>query len=90
MSKQPDNLVLELTRDKWGGDMAPLDRVPEFANSVLQAVTEPEVQEWIRESPLSPVDYRRLRWLLLVLRRSKVAGPRRLTWLERITGRLQR
>ena len=90
MSKQPDNLALELTGDKWGGDMAPLDQVPEFANSVFQAITDPEVQEWIQASPLSPVDYRQLRWLLLVLRRSKVAEPRRLTWWERITGRLQR
>lgn len=89
MSKQPVTM-LELTPDKWGGDMAPLDQMPDYANSVLQAITEPEVQEWIQASPLSPVDYRQLRWLLFVLRRSKVVKPRRLTWRERITGRLQR
>jgi hypothetical protein len=89
MSKQTDNLALELTRDKWGSDMAPLDQVPDYANSVFQAITEPEVREWIQASPLSPVDYRQLRWLLQVLRRSKVVKPRRLTWRERITGRVQ-
>ncbi len=88
MTKQTVTM-LEITPDKWRNDEAPLDQVPDFANSVFQAITEPEVQEWIQASPLSPLDYRYLRWLLLVLRRAKVVKPRRLTWRERITGRLK-
>lgn len=33
--------------------------------------------------------YSHLRWVLLVLSKSKLAPSRRLTWRERITGRVQ-
>ncbi len=52
-------------------------------------INRPEVREWIEAGPMSPTQYTRLRYLLMALRKSKVVEPRRLTWLERITGRLK-
>lgn len=88
MSKQPRTL-LELTPDIWGGDLAEPSQLPLMAAMLSSQITDPEVREWIEASPLSELNYTRLRWVLMVLRRSKLAGSRRLTWWERITGRAQ-
>lgn len=88
MSEQPINL-LELTRDPWNGDLDRIDQLPQMAQKLSVAITTPEVREWIEASPLSELDYTRLRWILVVVRRAKPPAPRRLTWRERITGRLK-
>jgi len=59
------------------------------AGIVEAEINRPEVREWIEASPFPPQHFTRLRHLLMVLRKSKVVGPRRLTWRERITGRVQ-
>ena len=93
MSKQPVTL-LELQKGIWAPDLAPLGKIPKMALELHDAISAPEVWEWIKESPLSELDRTRLRWVLCVLRRSRPFEPEPvrtvLTWRERITGRLSR
>lgn len=88
MSKQTITM-LEVTPDKWSAGDPPMSAIPGHARHVLSEVNRPEVREWIDASPLGGLDFRNLRWLLCVLRRARVAEPRRLTWRERITGRFK-
>ncbi|MCE1119132.1 hypothetical protein [Pseudomonas sp. NMI795_08] len=88
MSKQTVTM-LELAPDKWGGDMAPLDQVPTFARGALRTIQRNDVWEWLEASPMTQDQQRYLRWVLGSLSLAKVV-ERRLTWRERITGRLQR
>jgi hypothetical protein len=81
--------LIELSEDFYGGDVTHPSRLPQVARALNAEITRPEVREWIEASPLSELSYTRLRWLLTVLFRSKVVSPRRLTWRERITGRLK-
>ncbi len=91
MSKQPVTL-LELSQDVFGGDLADPGQLPLMAASLNHAIAVTEVREWIEASPLSELNYTRLRWILVVLRRSRLHRPEpvrtALTWRERITGRL--
>lgn len=81
--------MLQLRPDPWGPERAPLDQVPAFAGLARKAVTSEGVREWIEVSDLSHLEYRNLIWVLEVISCAKVAQPRRLTWWERVTGRLQ-
>lgn len=91
MSKQPVTL-LELSQDVFGGDLERPSQLPRMAARLNHEITLTEVREWIEASPLSELDYTRLRWILVVLRRSRLHRPEpvrtALTWRERITGRL--
>lgn len=91
MSNQPVTL-LELDADNFVGTLVPPVLLPWLGGRLGQAIEDPEVREWIEASPLTELDYIRLRWVLLVLRNSKLfeSPPSRtaLTWRERITGRL--
>lgn len=94
MSKQPVTLI-ELNHAVHGGPLEVPGQLPRLAAGLDEALSDPEVREWIEASPLSELNHTRLRWLLMVLRSSKVyrdqPSPRRLslTWRERITGRVQ-
>lgn len=82
------SLNLELWHDKWCESFEPAYFV-DVARILDTEINRPEVREWIEASPMPKAQYVQLRHLLLVLRKSKVTAPRRLTWLERITGRIQ-
>ncbi|QXM18709.1 hypothetical protein [Pseudomonas phage PARCL1pr] len=72
----------------WMGS-PPVSQAPAFAHYVLNEVCRESVREWIEASPMSDLSYRNLRWVLAVVACSEVVRPRRLTWWERITGRLK-
>jgi hypothetical protein len=74
MSKQPVTL-LELSEDVFGGDLAHPSQLPRMAARLSHEISLTEVREWIEASPLSELNYTRLRWILVVLRRSKLVGP---------------
>lgn len=59
-----------------------------MAGKLDSEINAPEVREWIESGPLSEVSHVRLRWVLRVLGNSAPIIERRLTWRERITGRL--
>ncbi|MSU98451.1 hypothetical protein EB795_31805 [Pseudomonas mandelii] len=87
--KRPElNMTLELWDDKWRAGYPPSYFI-EIAGILDSDINRPDVREWIEASPMHPNQYTQLRHLLMVLRKSKVTGPRRLTWRERITGRVQ-
>lgn len=87
MKREPITM-LQLRPDPWGLERAPLDQAPIFARDVLRIIQRNDVWEWIRESPMTEQQRHYLRWCLGVLARAKPV-TRRLTWLERITGRLK-
>lgn len=78
---------LELWDDRFRMQL-PASYFVELAQILDTEINRPEVREWIEASPMRPEQYTQLRHLLMVLRKSKVVKPRRLTWLERITGRV--
>jgi hypothetical protein len=80
--------TLELWTDQWSEVIQPSYLI-EIAQILSTEVNRPEVREWIEASPMHVNQYTQLRHLLLILKKSKVTGPRRLTWWERITGRVQ-
>lgn len=82
-------IMLQLKPDTFGPDLAPLDQLPTYARFARHAVTREGVREWVEASPMASLDYKHLRWVLDVVSRAQVAQPRRLTWWERITGRLK-
>lgn len=86
--KRPElNMTLALWDDKLTGLDA--DYFIEVAGILDSDINRPDVREWIEASPMHPDQYTRLRHLLMVLRKSRPGMSRRLTWLERITGRVQ-
>lgn len=87
--KRPElNMTLELWHDKWR-EAFPAEYFVEIARILDTEINSPEVREWIEASPMRQEQYTQLRHLLMILRKSKVVEPRRLTWWERITGRAQ-
>ena len=86
MNSPKPNMTLELWHDKWR-EAFPAEYFVEIARILDTEINSPEVREWIEASPMHPDQYTQLRHLLMVLRKSIVIKPRRLTWLERITGR---
>jgi len=87
--KSPEkNMTLELWHDQWSESFRPSYFV-EIARILDTEINRPEVRQSIEAGPMRLEQYTQLRHLLLVLRKSKVTAPRRLTWLERITGRVQ-
>ncbi|WP_321837909.1 hypothetical protein [Pseudomonas kulmbachensis] len=86
MRSPKQNMTLELWHDEWHKCLPPKYFV-EIARILDTEINRPEVREWIEASPMHPDQYTQLRHLLMVLRKSIVIKPRRLTWLERITGR---
>lgn len=89
MGQQTNILMLKLWHDEFRSEQLPPRYFIETAGILESEVNRSDVREWIEASPMSPSNYTRLRHLLLILRRSTACEPRRLTWLERITGRLQ-
>ena len=88
MSSPKPNMTLELWHDQWRETFRP-EYFVDVARILDTEINSPEVREWIEASPMRPEQYIQLRHLLMVLRKSKVVQPRRLTWWERITGRVQ-
>lgn len=88
MKTHKTNMTLQLWGDQWSESFQPAYFV-DVARILDTEVNRPEVREWIEASPMHPNQYTQLRHLLLVLRKSKVVKARRLTWWERITGRVQ-
>lgn len=88
MIRPEKNMTLTLWDDQWR-EPFPLEHFVEVARILDTEVNRPEVREWIEASPMRPAQYVQLRHLLMVLRKSKPGMSRRLTWLERITGRVQ-
>lgn len=87
--KSPEtNMTLELWNDQWSESFRPSYFV-DIARILDTEINRPEVRQCIEASPMHPNQHTQLRHLLLVLRKSKVVAPRRLTWIERITGRLK-
>lgn len=82
------NMTLELWHDQWSETFRPSYFV-DIARILDSEINRPEVRQCIEAGPMRLEQYTQLRHLLLVLRKSKVTGPRRLTWRERITGRVQ-
>ena len=86
--KRPElNMTLTLWDDKWRSGFD-ADYFIEISGILESDVKRPDVREWIEASPMHPDQYTQLRHLLMVLRRSTAVKPRRLTWWERITGRV--
>lgn len=87
--KSPESkMLLELWDDRFYAQF-PAEHFVEVARILDSEINRPEVREWIEASPMRPAQYTQLRHLLLVLRKSTVTASRRLTWRERITGRVQ-
>lgn len=87
MRRPETNMTLELWDDQWSPHCSPAHFI-EIAGILESDVNRPDIREWIEASPMHPNQYTQLRHLLMVLRRSRASEPRRLTWWERITGRL--
>ena len=86
MSSPKQNMTLELWHDEWHACLPP-EYFVEIARILDTEINRQEVREWFEASPMRLDQYTQLRHLLMVLRKSKVIQPRRLTWWERITGR---
>lgn len=88
MNSLEPNMTLELWHDKWRETFPP-EHFVEIARILDTEINRPDVREWIEASPMIQDQYTQLRHLLMVLRKSRVVKARRLTWLERLTGRLE-
>lgn len=87
--KTPEtNMTLTLHHDQWREPYSASYFI-ETARILDAEVNRPEVREWIEASPMHPNQYTQLRHLLMVMRKADPGVPRRLTWWERITGRVQ-
>ena len=88
MSKRPVTLTLELCPDEIRRAQVSPEAFLDVVRILDSEINRPGVRERIADSPMSELNFLRLRWLLMVVRRSGVQAPRPLTWRERITGRL--
>jgi hypothetical protein len=88
MKRPETTMTLELWDDKFYAHF-PAEHFVEVARILDTEINRPEVREWIEASPMRPAQYTQLRHLLMVLRKSTICAGRRLTWWERITGRVQ-
>lgn len=94
MSSEPNNIqaqqapILELWHDKWNA-MRPNDFLINSAKSMRPMLEQMEYRRAFNGSEDGRILYTELRYMLLILSKSKLAQPRRLTWLERLTGRVQ-
>lgn len=88
MSNRPVTLTLELCPDEVRRAQVTPEAFIEVVRILDAEVNRPAVRERIADSPMSELNYLRLRWLLMVVRRSDVQVDRPLSWRERITGRL--
>lgn len=86
----PEGARVTLWRDRWY-DLEQ-DTAIKWAGDLLRDTERREVREVIIAHLGTKVRsdfYPRLRYVLASLARARVYSPRRLTWWERITGRLQ-
>lgn len=88
MKSESNNLGLELWRDHWSGGM-PRDSIITIAQKARTDLETSAFRAAFNNCEKDRMVYANLRWVLLVLSKSKLAQPRRLTWWERITGRAQ-
>lgn len=88
MSNQPVTLMLELRPDECCAIKASGRDILDVVRILDTEVSSPRAREWFADGPISELNHMRLRWLLMSLRRSNPCRPARLTWRERITGRL--
>jgi hypothetical protein len=88
MKIKPETVTLTICDEAFYKYLNPT-YLAETAKVLESEISRPDVREWIEISPLSVDNYAKLRHLLMVLRKSIPTVPRRLTWRERITGRVQ-
>ena len=88
MSNQPVTLMLELRPDECCAIKVSGRDILDVVRILDTEVSSPRAREWFADGPISELNHMRLRWLLMSLRRSNPRRPARLTWRERITGRL--
>ncbi|NMZ37070.1 hypothetical protein [Pseudomonas proteolytica] len=79
--------LVELWQDRWTVQR-PRDFLINSAQSLRPMLERLEYRRAFNSDESSRILYTELRYMLLVLSKSKLAAPRRLTWRERITGRL--
>lgn len=90
MSKRPALMTITLWHDRFRDEPFSAPDVIAIARILDAEFGRPGVKEQLEAGPMLPDSYKRLRHLLFVLRRADVAFDQRLTWWERVTGRLQR
>lgn len=87
--KAPEKtLTLELWQDQFTV-MRPGDYLINSAQSLRPMLERMEYRKAFNSDESGRILYTELRYMLLVLSKSKLPEPRRLTWRERITGRVQ-
>ncbi|NKF30430.1 hypothetical protein HER21_28590 [Pseudomonas sp. BGM005] len=79
---------IELWADHWSGGMQ-RDAIVTVAQKTRTDLETSAFRAAFNGSEKDRMVYANLRWLLLVLSKSKIAPVRRLTWRERITGRVR-
>lgn len=95
MSSEPNNIpsqqapLVELWHDRWTV-MRPHDFLINSAKSLRPMLERMEYRSAFNGNEDGRILYTELRYMLLIMSKSKLAQPRRLTWRERITGRLSR
>jgi hypothetical protein len=87
MSAPKAAVTLELWRDHWSQGM-PETALVEVATKARSDLETRSYREAFNGNENARMVYTNLRWILLVLSKSRVARARSLTWRERITGRL--
>ena len=87
--KAPEKkLMLELWQDQWNA-LLPEKHLIERARDLRPRLEQRKYRKAFNFDESSRALYTELRYMLLILEKSKLSEPRRLTWWERITGRVQ-
>lgn len=81
--------TIKLWHDQWTATL-PDNHLINTAINLRAELEQSDYRAAFNKTQESRLAYSHLRWVLLVLSKSKLVEPRRLTWRERITGRLQR
>jgi hypothetical protein len=81
--------LLELWHDKWSA-LRPDDFLINSAKRLRPMLEGMAYRSAFNKNEDGRILYTELRYMLLIMSKSKLAQPRRLTWRERITGRLSK
>lgn len=80
--------TIKLWHDQWTATL-PDNHMINTAINLRAELEQGSYRAAFNKTEDSRLAYSHLRWVLLVLSKSKLVKPRRLTWWERITGRLE-
>lgn len=88
MTKKSDEKAptIQLWHDQWTATL-PDAHLISTARNLRAELEQGSYREAFNKSQDGRLAYSHLRWVLLVLSKSKIVEPSRLTWWERITGR---